>query len=86
MSEQRKAKVLYNIAMPIEIPNSGGKAQWTNVGVIVQTAKGTLLGKINYAPMPITSWNGKFSIFPVGSAKEKKEDNFHDPIDEDPGL
>lgn len=83
---RKKAKILYNISIPIKIPNSD-KSQWTNVGVIVQTASGKVFGKINFMPMPVGSWDGSFNCFdtPKGTGTKPAGD-FDGPLEEEPAF
>lgn len=74
-----KAKIVDNIAMAIDIPGSN-KAQWTNVGVIVEMENGKRFGKINY--LPVGGWNGKFCLFPV--THDKKAGEFSESLEEEP--
>jgi hypothetical protein len=80
-----KAQVVYNISIPIDIPETN-KAQWTNVGVIVKTDSGKMFGKINFTPLPIGSWSGKFCLFPVTPGGAKGPGEYQEPLDQEPEL
>lgn len=78
-----KARVVENIAMAIDIPGTN-KAQWTNVGVIVEMENGKRFGKINYLPF---GWTGKFCLFPVANNNgAKKAGEFPEPLEEEPAF
>jgi hypothetical protein len=82
-----KATILYNISIPIDIPNTD-KAQWTNVGVIVQTANGKIFGKINF--LPVDGWKGNFACFnapaPGSAKKDTGAGEYQEPLDQEPEL